>query len=329
MNKTATLKEQRPLISFAERVKTKWIRRFILVLIPCSLLLAPSCNPEAKWETEDVEISMSVSTVSAGFIECSFSTDKEAYYLVAIEDVREGYNPMDNQKQFMMLALDSANVEYLSWRNNLLKEGEFNIAPFASHALQYGSIDYFFTGLLPDHEYWVYAFVVNPTTLKPSGKLYLQTIKTTSESIMDIHFDYRIKGRWDYIYPVDTLNKIYGRFPYIATTCDSLLFGEDTTLYISPDTAAITYFAFWALERFYTPEIAEVLYGVHAVENDGWQSAEYFQEGHTYYTAICGFDGSFKQLTLYKFTWTGDSCNLYMRDSDPANLMRNLHDIPE
>lgn len=291
-----------------------------LTAIAVIALCAISCNPEAKWETNDVEINMSVSTVSAGFIECSFSTNKEAYYLVAIEPVRDGYNPMEHQKQFMMLALDSANVAYLKWRNELLQKGEFNVAPFASHALQYGYIDYFFTGLLPNSTYWVYAFVVNPETLKPVGKLYLQTITTTNESVMNIHFDYRVKGRWDYIYPVDSLNNIYGRFPYLATTCDSLTVVEEMAE-MEADSAAVTLFAFWALERFLYPDSAEVFYGVRAVENDGWQSAEYFEEGHTYYTALCGYDGSFKQLTVYRFTWTGDSCNLYFRDTDPANIM--------
>ena len=36
-----SLKEQRPLTAFAERTKTKWIRRFFLVLCPLSLFFAP------------------------------------------------------------------------------------------------------------------------------------------------------------------------------------------------------------------------------------------------------------------------------------------------
>lgn len=304
-----------------KRIQNRMCRLLVTVLCPLCLLLTPSCSPEAEWYVKNVDIEMNIQTVSAGFAECSFSTSKEAYYLVAIERVRDGYDPMEHQKQFMMLALDSANVEYLSWRNSLLKRGEFNVAPFASHALQYGNVDYFFTGLLPGNEYWVYAFVVNPETLEPAGKLHLQKIKTTSESIMDIHFDYRIKGRWDYIYPIDTLGKIYGSFPYIATTRDSLSLVDEV---ISTDSAAVAYFVFWALERFLDPSKAEVLYGVHAAENDGYQSAETFEEGHTYYTVICGYDGSYKQTTIYKFNWTGESCNLYFVDTDSANLVNRF-----
>ena len=63
---------------------------------------------------------MSVGRVSAGFAQCSFSTTKDAYYLISIEPVRAGYNPMDHQKQFMMLAWAFSayllvNLAYL-WR---------------------------------------------------------------------------------------------------------------------------------------------------------------------------------------------------------------------
>jgi FKBP-type peptidyl-prolyl cis-trans isomerase len=46
--KTAPLKEQRPLISFAKRQKTKWLRLIIFVLCPLSIVLCPSCK-ENKW----------------------------------------------------------------------------------------------------------------------------------------------------------------------------------------------------------------------------------------------------------------------------------------
>ena len=143
---------------------------------------------------------------------------------------------------------------------------------------------------------------------------------------MDIHFDYRVKGKWDYIYPVDTSGNIYGRFPYIATTRDSLSLVDEA---FDTDYMAVSYFGIWALERFLYPDSAEVLYGVHAVENNGWQSFTTFEEGHTYYTALSGYDGGFKHLTIYRFTWTGDSCSFYLRDTDPQNIMIPYHIIGE
>ena len=301
--------------------RLKGIAVLSVLCILCAVFFS-SCDPDAKWTTDDVEITMSIKTVSAGFVECSFSTNREAYYFIAIEPVHEDINPQAHQKQFMTLALDSAYAEYLMWRNHLLKNNEFYIASFPNHVLHYGNTDYFFTGLLPDTEYWVYAFVVNPETLQPKGKLYIEQVKTTQESILDIHFDYRVKGNWDYIYPMDTLGKIYTQFPYIATTRDSLTLAEENFI---TDEEIVIYFGFWCLDRFLDRTKADVLYGVHAVENDGYQSSECWEEGHTYYTVISGYDGSFKQTTIYKFVWTGDSCNYYFHDTDSANIA-NFYD---
>lgn len=273
-------------------------------------VLFTACKPEAKWETEDVTIQMNVQTVSAGFAECSFSTNKEAYYLVAIQPAEEGFDPMKNQKQFMMLALDSANSVYLNWRYWQLKEGEFNIASFASHSLQYGETEHVFTNLIPDTDYWIYAFVVNPETLKPVGRLSLTTIRTAIISTYDVHFDYRVRGQWDYIYPIDASGHIDNRFPYMAATRDSVFLAE--YMKQSPEDFFTTLFVNYALY-----DIKEaVLYGVHVVKNDGLNSEEIFQVGHTYYTAIVSFDGFMGNNVIYKFTWTGEDCDLYMTEKD-------------
>lgn len=269
-----------------------------------------SCNPEAPWTTNNVTVNMSIRTVSAGFVECNFSTDKEAYYLVNIEPVRKGYDPMAHQKQFMMLVIDSVNLEYLIWRNNLLKEGEINVAPFASYALNYGTTDRFFTNLDPDTYYWIYAFVVDPEKQQPAGKLYISTIKTTSESVVDVHFEYRVNGYWDYIYPVDSLGNIYSHFPYLALTADSQYIADETTM--SPE----EYFTYYFLDVMESDNTDEIRYGVQVAMNDGISSSEEFQAGHTYYTAIAGFDGLIGNNVIYKFNWTGEDFQAYFTDED-------------
>jgi len=313
-NKTASLKEQRPLFTLAKSQKNHWIRLIVFGLLSIILIpLSTSCNPEAKYETKNVEVFMHIDTVSAGFIECSFHTNKDAYFLIAIEEPWTDFNPVYNSKQFMTLALDSAYADYLMWRNYLLRDKEFNVAPFASHSLQYGNVHHFFTGLIPNTDYWVYAFPVDPQTMQPIGALKFENIKTTSTSVFNVHFDYRVKDTWDYIYPLDEKGKIYTRFPYIATTRDSLELAEGG---IDPE----IYFKVWAIDNFALPEIATVYYGVKAIENDGLNSYTVFEEGHTYYTCLCGFDGSFKQLTIYKFRWTKD-CEYYFTEKDAANIM--------
>lgn len=269
-----------------------------------------SCDPEAPWTTNDVDITMSIKTVSAGFVECEFSTNKEAYYLINIEPVRAGYDPMAHQKQFMTLVLDSTNLEYLTWRNTLLRAGETNIAPFASHALNYGSVHRFFTNLEPETSYWVYAFVVDPDKLQPAGKLFLATIKTTDESVVGVYFEYRVKGYWDYIYPVDSLGNIYAHFPYLTLTADSQYIADETLN--SPEEFFTAYF----LEVMANNKTDKIRYGVNANLHDGWTDDVFFVKDQTYYTAIVGFDGFIGNNVIYKFTWTGEDYEAYFKNED-------------
>ena len=283
-----------------------------------------SCNPEANWETQDVEVYMTQKALSAGFAEFEFSTNKDAYYLIAICDPWEDYNPVANQKQFMQLALDSAYAQYLLWRNYLLREKEFNVAPFSSHSLQYGKINHFFTGLRPDCDYWVYAFPVDPETMTPAGKLVLENITTKHGSTEKVHFDYRVKGTWDYIYPLDSTGVINNHYPYIATTRDSaeIVGGQDEQL------ATQAYFLEWLVQMFDSPEYAEVRYGVQVINNNGEESYLEFEEGHTYYTVICGYDfpsavtAAKEHLAIYKFRWT-KNCDIYLHHSGSANILNN------
>lgn len=290
---------------------TRSIRRFIAGLTAlCAVCwLAASCNPDAKWATEDVTIDITPTTISAGYIECAFATDKEAYYLIDCVPAVEGYDPSlpQNQKQFMMLAIDSAIVQYLDWRHDLLKAGEFNIAPFASHCLQYGTINHFFTNLKPDTDYWIFAFVVNPDKLEPAGKLYLQKVTTTDHSVVDVKFEYRVRGYWDYIYPLNPDGKINNHFPYLASTCDEeRLEGQAPEDYF--DTLFTGYSSF---------DLKNIIrYGTNVMYNDGVNSNAEFEEGHTYYTAIVSYDGFMGNNVIYKFTWTGEDYEAYFTDED-------------
>ncbi len=265
------------------------------------IIMLSSCNPEAPWSTQDVTIEMSAQNVSAGFIEYSFTPNKEAYYLISCMQATEEADPFNHSKQFMMLMLDSANTAYIQWRNGLLRKGEFNIAPFASHCLQYGPITHFFTNLTPDTDYWVFAFVVNPETLKPVGKLFIETVKTTAESIMDVHFDYRVRGIWDYIYPLNPDGKINSHFPYLASTVDSAalvnIWGG-----ISPE----EYFTDLFTTMAKSGDKENIHYGVTVVKNDGSGRSIPFEANHTYYTAIVSYDGFMGNNVIYRFLWTGD-----------------------
>ena len=299
-----------------ERLKVKGERILLFLSIFIFQFSISSCNPEAPWVVDDVTIEMSAQNVSAGFIEYNFHPNKDAYYLISCMPANELVDPFNHSKQFMILALDSANTAYIQWRNGLLREGEFNIAPFASHCLQYGPITHFFTNLTPDTDYWVFAFVVNPETLKPVGKLFIETVRTTAESIMDVHFDYRVRGIWDYIYPLDPDDKINSKLPYLASTVDSLnlaaIWGG-----ITPE----DYFNDLFTTISVSPE-ESIHYGVTVVKNDGSGTSIPFEVNHTYYTAIVSYDGFMGNNVIYKFTWTGDNYEAYFTDEDNIAIYR-------
>ncbi len=289
-------------------------------LIAISMIISFSaCTlEEAKWATDDVTISMQVGAVSAGFIECKFSTSKDAYYLVDCVPVVKDYQPYDQQKQFMTLAVDSAYIQYLQWRYWLLEEGESNIAPFSSHSLYYGNVDKLFTNLTPGADYWVYAFIVNPETLKPAGKLYLQTVHTSDTSIYNVHFDYRVRDVYDYIYPINEKDgSINYFFPYLAATRDSADLAD--VHHKTPEEYFTDLFLLYS--EYNLSEL--IRYGVHVTKNDGMNSDEAFEVGHTYYTAIVSYDGFMGNNVIYKFKWTGEDCNLYFTDED------NIADLGE
>ncbi|MBP3575039.1 MAG: hypothetical protein J6J55_00935, partial [Paludibacteraceae bacterium] len=67
-----------------------------------------SCNPDVEAHTKNVDITIQVEEVSAGYARVNFSTNKRAFYLTGIQPVRENIDPMKVAKQFMLLALDSA-----------------------------------------------------------------------------------------------------------------------------------------------------------------------------------------------------------------------------
>lgn len=282
------------------------IRR-LLPIVLCAVLAA--CNPNAVAYTEGVEITIDIEQVSAGFAQVRFSTNKEAFYLISIQPTREDIDPQKIAKTFMLLSLDSAYADYLYWRNKQLQQHIPFVADFPSHSLQYGNIKHFFTLLRPNTEYWVYAFVVDPITNKPAGKLFVETITTDSTSRIPVQFEYRIDGYWDYIYPKDSMGEIISTIPWVGETIDSVSIREGG--WNSPG----EYF-FERFKHVYHEDYERILYGIYAHENNGVSdgtSATYFKEGTTYYTAMAALDAPLKFplprniYNIYRFTWIGET----------------------
>ena len=291
----------------------------IFPTIALAALLAAACSTEAVYKTKDVTLTMEIKQVSAGFCEAYFRTDKDAYFYIAAEQVREGVDPFSIEKQFKTLALDYAYMNYINWRYEHLLEGEPHIAEFSSHSLQYVEQDYFFNDLKPDTDYWVYGFVVDPKTNSPCGDLVLKTIRTKASSEIKILFEYRINGSWDYVYPLDEDDNLNFFLPWVGESVDSVYLKDVLNVRTPGD-----YF----IDRFNTLQQtgeANIFYGMYAHNNDGigdGTSHTLFEEGHTYYTALASFDGPliftgpYKNYNIYKFKWTPGMDRVFDRDDD-------------
>ena len=294
------------------------MRRWLPIVL-CAVFAA--CNPEVVSHTKDVEISIDVEQVSAGFAQVRFSTNKEAFYLISIQPTKEGIDPQKIAKTFMLLSLDSAYADYLYWRNKQLQQNIPFVADFSSHSLQYGDIKHFFTLLQPNTDYWVYAFVVDPRTNKPAGKLFVETITTDSVSRIPVQFEYRVDGYWDYIYPVDSTGAIVSTIPWVGETMDSITIREGGWRVPGE------YF-FDRFKNVYYEDYERILYGIYAHENNGvgdGTSTTHFKEGTTYYTAMAALDAPLvfplprNIYNIYRFTWMGDSTELYFTQINSTN----------
>lgn len=289
-----------------------------LIIVSAAIILAAmltSCNPFAIANSgKDVNISIQVNRISAGFIDVNFVPDQDAYYLTSVDKLVKGVDPKDYEQQFMDLALDSAYVEYVNWRHGHLMKLENCVADFPSHSLNYGETNLIQNYLEPDTDYWVYCFVVDKDSNKANGKLFYKTIHTEAKSIFKtVRFAYRVKGEWDYIYPYDTeKQELVTNIPWVGATADSL------------DIRRLGFAApghyFDDVFTHHKENNGSVFTGVYAHQNNGvgdGSSVTEFKEGHTYYTAMATLDGPRNEcFDIYKFTYEGPSAELTFTDVD-------------
>lgn len=287
-------------------------------------MILSSCNPEAKSVSGmQVNIEINPQVISSGFMQIAFQTDREAYYHVGIVPRSEAPDLSSNPsvKAFMNLKLDEAYTEYITWRHALLESKAPYIAEFPTHSLQYGKIEYNFTYLLPDTEYMIYAFAVDATTNKPDGRLFTYQIATYDESFyQDLQFEYRVRGYWDYIYPVypfigSESNQIIDFVPWVGATVDA-----QQLLDLSFSTVQEYFEYLFGLYIDYKLT-DQIHFGIYAHNNDGLgdgTSDTWFEEGHTYYTALALVDGYLEKqsIVIYKFLWEGEQTQLYFTDLD-------------
>ena len=288
-------------------------------LLASAVCFLSSCNPEAKAVSGlQVNIDITPQVISSGFMQFTMETDKEAYYHVGIVPRSEAPDLTSNAavRAFMNLELDEAYTNYIVWRHSLLEQGEPYIAEFPTHSLQYGKIEYNFTLLKPATDYMVYAFVVDAKTNKPDGRLFTYYASTYDESFYaDMQFEYRVRGYWDYVYPVYNFHgseaySIVDFVPWVGATVDSL------DLLGAPYNTIHDFFGD-LFGQYVDYQLSDWLrFGIYAHNNNGLgdgSSYTLFEEGHTYYTGLALMDGYLDRdiIVIYKFTWQGEDTQYY------------------
>ena len=304
------------------------MKRESLIAAILPLIMLASCKEYAPYETKDVEIKIDVKQCSAGYVEAEFSTSKNAYFYCGIVELDSGTTePYTDAQHFMTMVLDSVQIEYMKWRHDLLRDNVPYIASFKDHCLKYGKTDEFFIRLRNETSYMVYAFVVDVEKNEPIGKLYKMVVTTKQISIVDITFDYRINGSWDYVYPKNTLGEIVSNHPYNVLTLS-----EDSLRWITKNDPAFlgtTPFFFYAFLFTYTNynvtmSVESTLYmGIRAESHNEDSKAIEFKEGKTYYTGIASADGTPRtdQIAVYKFRWEGDEMKqVFQYQSDTLGM---------
>jgi len=293
-----------------------------LAAIGLSLMFA-SCDPDVlAISGREVKIEINAGVISSGFMQFTFSPSRDGYYHIGIVPAEEAPDSTRSasMKSFMALQLDRAYAEYMDWRVSLLERNVQPVAEFPTHSLQYGAMEYNFTMLKPDTKYMIYAFTVNAKTNKPDGKLFTYFVSTEPKSSFeDLEFEYRVRGYWDYVYPVHKSHQsdsyeLMSFVPWVGATVDSLSLVEYN--YDSPK----AYFNKTFTEYVLYEEREHIQFGIHVQNNNGLNSGTStteFLPGHTYYTGLTLMDGYLSQeaLTIYKFYWENDSTQYFFNDS--------------
>lgn len=281
-----------------------------------------ACDPNAKAVSgTSVEVKIEPLVVSSGFMQVAFTTNKEAYYHIGILPKEEAPDTTKSSsvRAFMARMLDIAYANYIFWRYDILETDAPFVADFATHSLQYGNVDYTFTLLKPGTDYFIYAFVVDPKTNKPDGMLTMKYVTTEQTSLFsDMQFEYRVRGFWDYIYPVNPQGTVLPYAPWCGVTRDSAELVQSLQE-LEPEyhyASAQDYFLD-LFNDYMNFELNErVHFGIYVHWNNGigdGTSNTMFEQGHTYYTALVLMDGYLLQdaLAIYKFRWGGEDTQLF------------------
>jgi len=311
---------------------SKHIIKFAAACLAVVLPLLESCNynDKAVAYDKDIDLDMQIKQYSTGFAEVSVQASKEAYYYITCQEVTADSYPLltsfggddmivdvklssNLQKGLITQLLAREKEQYNAWYDSISQTTE-HVTDFASYILHYTMGNHYFYHLKPNTLYWLYSFPINPQTFNPIGDLFIKTFRTRTESLYsNIRFNYRVKGYWDYCYPIDPeTGMVVSSVPWVAhTVCVDTV---DKTVYPTP----AQYF-----DQVYSNlgEDVVIRRGIYTHLNDGTgdgTSSTEFESGKTYATAFSIYDGERSRTAydIYEFTWQGPDTELFFTDQD-------------
>lgn len=155
-----------------------------------------SCNTKAPYLRVESELTFVVEAVSGTQVEVSASAaDDRSYYFFDIIETSVIKDLNISDYNLMMFALDVLYREYLDWRFNYIVRNEGYITDFRSHMFQYGPCRKTFSNLMPDTDYTILGFCIDPDNIQePIGKLYKIPVHTTlpNAEISKMNIDLRV-----------------------------------------------------------------------------------------------------------------------------------------
>lgn len=167
-----------------------------IIYFAIAILGLVACKTESPSTDKPTRLSVSFDRIKGTSVAVEIQPeDIRAYYYYDVLPVEQYEQLGYSDSHYMMLQLDSLYSDYLIWRYYYLKDNTQYLADFKSHCLYRGTTSFFEGELLPNTDYMVAAFCVNPISMQPLGELqkfYFSTISIDSTTVSPMQIDFLI-----------------------------------------------------------------------------------------------------------------------------------------
>lgn len=226
------------------------MKKMVLALIAVMLLASCSYKPEVDVVDSAIDFNISEIKGTQALITFTPRNDRCRYLfdVVSVEEFDRLRNLLGEQG-FMEKFLADISDSYDTMCGVYRKFGASYLAGFVDMAVYFGETSYFFIGLEPTTDYYVFAFCIDPFKREPCGQLQRQLFRTTeiSPEPSDMRLTYLVQDDGEHLYfyikPTDGEDRIC-REPYLVDVV------PDEILYAEPYNGNLEKYAYdWYMER--------------------------------------------------------------------------------